>query len=278
MTTQSDITTGKTSQDHTTPPDNGEYRSSQPTHSTYTHFGTTFSMQCDHTIPMTWILLDNQTSFDVFGNAALLHNIHDITTPLHIRGITGVQVITQQGHLPGHGLVWYHPHVSVNILIMAKLKQQYHIAYDSGKENAFIVTEPNTTHIKYIFKESHDVLYYHDLNNIQQVCITTVTENKQKYSQNDIKRADGVQALQKIIGHPTARHLSYLLDHHLIPNSPLILMTCGEPNRSTVRTWVISKAKPHDITHQQWIISYNNVHPQSLKNMVTSCSAPTLCT
>ena len=39
-------------------------------------------------------------------------------------------------------------------------------------------------------------------------------------SQSDVKRADGVRALQKIIGHPTARHLSYLLDHHLIPNSP----------------------------------------------------------
>ena len=58
------------------------------------------------------------------------------------------------------------------------------------------------------------------MNSTQQIYITTVTENKQKYSQNDVKRADGVRALQKIIGHPTARQLSYLLDHHLIPNSP----------------------------------------------------------
>ena len=220
LTTQSDVTTCKTSHNGTTPPDNGEYHLCQPIHSMHTHSGITFSMRCDHTIPMTWILLDNQATVDIFGNAALLHNIHDITTPLHIRGITGVQVITQQGNLPGHGLVWYHPHVSVNILSMAKLKQQYHITYDSDKENAFIVLEPNTTHVKYIFKESHDGLYYHDLNNTQQVCITTVTENKQKYSQSDIKRADGVRTLQKIIGHPTARHLSHLLDHHLIPNSP----------------------------------------------------------
>ena len=220
LTTQSDTTTCKTPYDQTTPADNGEYHSSQPTHSTYTHYGVTFSMQCNHTIPMTWILLDNQATADVFGNATLLHNIHEVTTPLHIQGITGVQVITQQGTLPGHGVVWYHPHVTVNILSMAKLKQQYHITYDSGKENAFIVREPDTTHTKYIFKESHDGLYYHDLNNTQQMYITTVTENKQKYSQSDIKRADGVRALQKIIGHPTARHLSYLLDHHLIPNSP----------------------------------------------------------
>ena len=224
LTTQSDTITCKTPYDQTTPADNGEYHSSQPTHSTYTHYGVTFSMQCNHTIPMTWILLDNQATADVFGNATLLHNIHEVTTPLHIQGITGVQVITQQGTLPGHGAVWYHPHVTVNILSMAKLKQQYHITYDSDKENAFIVREPDTTHTKYIFKESHDGLYYHDLNsthlnNTQQIYITTVTENKQKYSQSDVKRADGVRALQKIIGHPTARHLSYLLDHHLIPNS-----------------------------------------------------------
>ena len=129
-------------------------------------------------------------------------------------------MITQQGILPRHGTVWYHPHVSVNILSMAKLKQQYHITYDSGKENAFIVREHDNTQIKYIFHESCDGLYYHEVNNTQQIFITTVTKNKQKYSQSDVKRADGVRALQKVIGHPTARHLSHLLDHHLIPNSP----------------------------------------------------------
>ena len=218
LTTQSDTT--NTPHDHTTPTDNGAYQSSQPTHSTHTHSGMTFSVQSNHTIPTTWILLDNQATADVFGNANLLHDIHEVATPLCIHGITGVQMITQQGTLPGHGIVWYHPHVSVNILSMAKLKQQYHITYDSGKENAFIVREHDTTQTKYIYQESHDGLYYHDINNTQQIYITTVTENKQKYSQSDVKRADGVRALQKILGHPTARHLSYLLDHHLIPNSP----------------------------------------------------------
>ena len=55
-----------------------EYHLSQPIHSTHTHSGITLPMQCDHTIPMTWILLDNQATVDVFGNAALLHNIHDM--------------------------------------------------------------------------------------------------------------------------------------------------------------------------------------------------------
>ena len=179
-----------------------------------------FSMKSNHKIPTTWILLDNQATTDIFGNANLLDDIHEVTAPLYIHGITGVLMITQQGTLPGHGTVWYHPQVSVNILSMAKLKQQYHITYDSGKENAFIVREHDNTKTKYIFHESYDGLYYHEVNSTQHIYITTVTENKQKYSQSDVKRADGVRALQKIIGHPTARQLSYLLDHHLIPNSP----------------------------------------------------------
>ena len=218
LTTHSDIT--MTSHNQTTPTDNDAYRSSQPTHSTHTHSGMIFSVKSNHNIPTTWILLDNQATTDIFGNADLLDDIDEVTTPLYIHGVTGVLMITQQGTLPGHGTVWYHPHVSVNILSMAKLKQQYHISYDSGKENAFIVRKHDNTQIKYIFHESCDGLYYHEVNNTQQIYITTVTENKQKYSQSDVKRADGVRALQKIIGHPTARQLSYLLDHHLIPNSP----------------------------------------------------------
>ena len=217
----------KDSQGSMAPLDNGAYHVLQPTtQSTSTHSGITFSMQCKHTIPTTWILLDNQSTVDIFGNAKLLHNIHETANPLYIRGITGVEVITQQAHLPGHGIVWYSPHVSVNILSMAKMKQQYHITYDSNKENAFIVKDNNTTEVKYIFKESHDGLYYHDTSTTQRAYITTVTENKQNYSQSDIKKAEGVRILQKIIGHPTAKHLSHLLDHHLIPNSPYITEIC----------------------------------------------------
>ena len=173
--------------------------------------------------------------------------------------------------------MWYHPHVSVNILSMAKLKQQYHITYDSGKENAFIVREHNNTQIKYIFQESHDGLYYHDVSNTQQIYITTVTENKQKYSQSDVKRADGVRALQKIIGHTTARHLSYLLDHHLFPNSPFTSHDVRRAEQIYGPDLGNLKGKPHDITHQQWIISYNNAHLQSLNNMVISCSVLISC-
>ena len=217
-TTNSDITT--TSHNQEAVADNGAYRTSQAANNTNTHSGMIFSVKSNHNIPTTWILLDNQATTDIFGNPKLLEEIHEVTTPLHIHGITGVMTITKQGTLHGHGLVWYHPQVSVNILSISKLKQQYRITYDSDNENAFIVKEHDNDQIKYIFHESYDGLYYHDTASTQQIYITTVAENKQKYSQSDVKKADGVRALQKVIGHPTAKQLSHLLDHHLIPNTP----------------------------------------------------------
>ena len=156
LTTHSDMTT--TLHNQTTSTDNGAYRSSQLTHTAHTHSGMIFSVKSNHKIPTTWILLDNQATTNIFGNANLLDDIHEVTAPLYIHGITGVLIITQQGTLPGHGTVWYHPQVSVNILSIAKLKQQYHITYDSGKENAFIVREHDNTKTKYIYHESYDGL------------------------------------------------------------------------------------------------------------------------
>ena len=175
-TTNSYITT--TSHSQATSTDNGAYRSSQPANTTHTHPGMIFSVKSNHNIPTTWILLDNQATTDIFGNANLLDDIHEVATPLHIHGITRVLMITKQGTLPGHGIVWYHPQISVNILSMAKFKQQYHITYNSGNENAFIVREQDSMLLKYIFHESYDGLYYHDMSSTQQIYITTVTENK----------------------------------------------------------------------------------------------------
>ena len=64
-----------------------------------------FSVKSNHNIPITWILLDNQATTNIFGNANLLDDIHEVATPLYIHGITGVLMITQQGTLPGHGIV-----------------------------------------------------------------------------------------------------------------------------------------------------------------------------
>ena len=91
-------------------------------------------------IPKTWILLDNQSTVDVFHNPDLLERIR-VSTQGHMdihcnAGVTSTNLV---GDLPGYGTVWYHPTGIANILSLNKVKSKYKVTYDSSDENAFIV-------------------------------------------------------------------------------------------------------------------------------------------
>ena len=77
----------------------------------------------------------------------------------------------------------------------------------------------DSTQTKYIFHESDDGLYYHEVKSTQQIYITTVTENKQKYSQNDVKRVDGVLSLAK--SNRTSHRQTALISARPSPHSKL---------------------------------------------------------
>ena len=170
-----------------------------------------------NSLPKGWILLDNQATADIFGNADLLADIRPTTRSLYIHGITGVCHCNMEGYLPGYGWVWYCKDVNVNVLSLSQMKKQYLITYNSI-EGKFKVSDFQQESIKYIFQESNEGLHYHDTT--QHVHITTVKENQEKYSQTDIRRANKVKQLQRTIGYPTSTELRHILNHHALPNCP----------------------------------------------------------
>ena len=170
-----------------------------------------------NTLPKGWILLDNQATADIFGNADLLADIRPTTRSLYIHGITGVCHSNMEGYLPGYGWVWYCKDVNVNVLSLSQMKKQYLITYNSI-EGKFKVSDFQQENIKYIFQESNEGLHYHDTT--QHVHVTTVKENQEKYSQTDIHRANKVKQLQRTIGYPTSTELRHILNHHALPNCP----------------------------------------------------------
>jgi hypothetical protein len=68
---------------------------------------TSPSMSFKGGIPNTWILLDSQSTIDVFSNAKLLINIYRSTTTMHIKCNAGSKSTNPRGTLPGYGEVWY---------------------------------------------------------------------------------------------------------------------------------------------------------------------------
>jgi len=73
--------------------------------------------------PDTWVLLDNQSTVDVFFNESLLENIHDSVSSLYIHCNAGVATVNKVGDFPGYEIVWFHLDGFANILSLAHVNE-----------------------------------------------------------------------------------------------------------------------------------------------------------
>jgi hypothetical protein len=72
--------------------------------------GTTMHMKSEGgRTPGSWILLNNQSTVDVFHNAKLLTNVRKSDKNLAINCNAGVATTNLVGNFPGYGTIWYHP-------------------------------------------------------------------------------------------------------------------------------------------------------------------------
>ena len=177
-------------------------------------------------LPLEWVLLDNQSTIDVFVNRRLLKNIRRIKQYMYIHCTAGVTRTNLVGELPGYGTVWFHPDGIANILSLARVKTKYRITFDSDESNEFIVHKPDGTTRN--FKESSRGLYYHDTSiavtevaRTGSVLVTTVADNASNYTHTDYSRALLARKTQQIIGRPSVRDYIRYVENNLIPNCPI---------------------------------------------------------
>jgi hypothetical protein len=187
------------------------------------HFmiGHSLTTESFHTIPSTWLLLDNQSTIDVFCNRALLSNIKTSDRSMSIHCNAGVKTTNQTGFFPGYGEVWYHPTGIANILSLYRVRQNgFSVSYDDQR-NTFIIKKPNGG--SHEFAQSEKGLYYLDTaaQKHASVFVNTVEINKSKYSQRDYLRAIEARKLLCKIGRPSQKTFLSILERNLIPNCPV---------------------------------------------------------
>ena len=173
------------------------------------------------TVPLSWILLDNQSTVDVFCNKDLLQNVREGTTTCRISCNAGTAETKLIGDLPGYPTpVWYHPEGIANILSLHRVSKHCRVEYDSSEDGAsFNVTKPDGT--KLHFQPSLGGLHFYDSQEYGTTLINTVADNKTKYTARQCKQAAAARRLQNVIGPPSARDYMKIMQGESIKNCPL---------------------------------------------------------
>ena len=115
--------------------------------------------QANGEIPKTWILLDSQLMVDIFCNPQLLKNIRRTPEGMRVHCNAGSCLTNLVRDLPRYGTVWYDPKAIANILSLRRVRDHYHITYDSSHRK-FIITKPSGK--EFAFQESEGGLHYLD--------------------------------------------------------------------------------------------------------------------
>ena len=150
---------------------------------------TAKSNTSSNVIPDTWILLDSQSTIDVFCNEKLLSRIHATDTIMNIKCNAGVKRTNLRGHLSGYGWVCFFPDGIANILSMSRVKEKFRVTYNSATDNLFHVHKEGKI-LK--FKEATRRLYYFDTADREEestMLVTTVENKQNKFSAYDFPRA-----------------------------------------------------------------------------------------
>jgi len=168
------------------------------------------------------ILLDNESTTNVFCNALMVENIRETPDKLYLTTSAGVMTTNLKATLPGWGDVWFDPATVTNILSYAQVRDRYRVEYNYD-DDVFIV-HLGAKDVKfertpvglYGFKpklkgEMREELRF----------LTTLEENKTFYTPRQFERAKRARDLYHALGTPSIKDFKAMITINAVRNNPV---------------------------------------------------------
>ena len=167
------------------------------------------------------MLLDNQSTVDVFCNSDLLDDIHDSDHPLAIHCNAGIAWAHQRGTLPGYGEVWFYPNGIANILSLHNVLHRFRVTLDTQRGKYFTVHGLGGKDSRFTASESGLFFYDTSANESGMVLVNTVEGNKANYTRTDVLRAECARELQSKLNHPSDKDFIDIVNDNSLRACPV---------------------------------------------------------
>jgi hypothetical protein len=168
------------------------------------------------------ILLDSQSTMDLFCNAALVSKTRKSTTSMRLKSNGGTMAVTRKSTMPGYNKdVWFSTRAITNIIALSNLIQKYRVTYDSD-DNLFVVHQESQGKLNMEFCMHKCGLHYYNQRNEKHLAfVNTVSENKEGFTKRQIKGADLAQTLYKTSSYPFTKDFKWVIRINQIKDCPV---------------------------------------------------------
>lgn len=165
------------------------------------------------------ILLDNQSTVDLFCDKCLLSQMHEVDDTMTVKGNGGLLTTNKKAYLKNYGMVWFHPQAITNILSLKNFREKFQVMLDSDTNNAFVVHKPDGNQLG--FNMHRDGLYYHDPHAHHMTLVNTVKQAEEGYTKRHVAQAKLAREFQGAVGNPSTHDLKAIVASNQIANCPV---------------------------------------------------------